>query len=247
MSGRFDNNLVGDITRVVLLVAFFSAMPILLKRDDLRHFLFDLNTIRATLQGGQQFSGHFFPTLVFTLAVGGLIALGVPRLWASTVAGIIYGAFVGTLLSLLASLLGASVLYLAGRSMFASVVERRLRDKLNVWKIRFQENAFWWVLYGRFFPFSNSTIMSLLCGSCRVPYSPFMIGSLIGFVPLAVVFATYGSGGVKGNMWQIGFATVLLLFSILSRRLMNKWFPSYALTRTERIKAHAMRREDHDR
>jgi len=239
--------MIGDIARLFFVMAFFSAMALLLKSDDLRHLLFDINTIRASLQGGRQSSGHLLSALVFTLAGGGLIALGLPRLWASTVAGVIYGAFVGTFLSLLASLLGASVLYLAGRSLLASVVERRLGDKLKVWQGRFQENAFWWVIYGRLFPFSNSTLMSLLCGSCRVPFSPFMIGSLIGFVPLAVVFATYGSGGVKGNVWQIAFATALLLLSILSRRLMNKWFPSHAVAGTERMNAHAMRRVDHDR
>jgi len=128
------------------------------------------------------------------------------------------------MLSLVASLIGASILYAAGRFMLAAVVERRIGDTLKVWKSRFRENAFWWVLYGRFFPFSNSTAMSLLCGGCRVPFIPYMTGSLIGFVPLAIVFAAYGSGGVKGNLWQIGFATVLLILSLFSRRLMNKWF-----------------------
>lgn len=34
-----------------------------------------------------------------------------------------------------------------------------------------------------------------------------------------------GSGGVKGNLWQIGLATMLLILSILSRRLLSPWFP----------------------
>ena len=68
--------------------------------------------------------------------------------------------------------------------------------------------------------------MSLLCGSCNVPFTAYLLGSLVGFVPLAVVFAAFGSGGAKGNLWQIGFATALLVLSIFSRRLMNRWFPS---------------------
>jgi uncharacterized membrane protein YdjX (TVP38/TMEM64 family) len=220
MNRRYDRNLVGDITRVVLLVAFFFAVAILLKRTELRSISFDIDSIRKTLQGGRS-ARHLFSGLVFILAGGGLIALGIPRLWASAAAGIIYGAFMGTLLSLLASVLGASILYLAGRSILAEIVERRLTSRLRVWRIRLQENAFWWVLYGRLFPFSNSTVMSLLCGSCRVPFSPFITGSLIGFVPLAIVFSTYGSGGVKGNLWQVVFATALLILSIFSRNLVN--------------------------
>ncbi|HWR69084.1 MAG TPA: VTT domain-containing protein, partial [Desulfomonilia bacterium] len=132
----------------------------------------------------------------------------------------------GTLLSILASLIGASILYEAGHSILAGMVERRVGDSLRMWRRRFQENAFWWVLYGRLFPFSNSTLMSLLCGICRVSYRGFMLGSLLGFIPLAVVFATYGSGGVKGNLWQITVATVLLVLSVFSRKLFGKWFPA---------------------
>ena len=67
--------------------------------------------------------------------------------------------------------------------------------------------------------------MSLLCGSCRVPFRAFLTGSFLGFIPLAVVFATFGSGGIKGNFGQIGFAAALLVLSILSRKLLKKWFP----------------------
>ncbi|MCE5273717.1 MAG: VTT domain-containing protein [Syntrophaceae bacterium] len=226
MNGKTDEKLRGDIARVVLLAAFFFAIAFLLQRPDLRKILFDMDTLRSVLKGGEGTSGYLMSALVFTLAGGGLIALGFPRLWASAVGGIIYGAFMGTILSVMASLLGASVLYQAGKTLFSAVVERRVGDRLKVWQVRFRENAFWWVLYARFFPFSNSTVMSLLCGSCNVPFTAYLLGSLVGFVPLAVVFAAFGSGGAKGNLWQIGFATALLVLSIFSRRLMNRWFPS---------------------
>jgi uncharacterized membrane protein YdjX (TVP38/TMEM64 family) len=226
MSREINKKLLGDITRVVLAVVFFSAMALVLERPDLRKLLFDMDTIRSALKGGGDTSGYVLSGLIFTLAGGGLIALGVPRLWASAVGGIIYGAFLGSILSTLASLFGASALYLAGKSILAAVVERRVGDKARMWRARFQEIAFWWVLYGRLFPFSNSTVMSLLCGSCNVPFIPFMMGSLLGFVPLAVAFATYGSGGVKGNIWQIGFATMLLVLSIFLRSFLKRWFPT---------------------
>jgi uncharacterized membrane protein YdjX (TVP38/TMEM64 family) len=200
-------------------------MAILLEKVEIRKYLFDVKAIRETLQGGYGGSGRISSAFVFTLLWGSLIAAGVPRLWASAVGGIIYGAFMGTLLSLIASVLGASILYGAGISILAGVVERRMGSTLLLWRNRFQENAFWWVLYGRLFPFSNSTLMSLLCGSCRVPFQEFTLGSLLGFTPLAVVFSTFGSGGVKRNLWQLGLATALLLLSIFSRKLFGKLFP----------------------
>jgi uncharacterized membrane protein YdjX (TVP38/TMEM64 family) len=228
MSLNTRKDLLKDIARVILLVAVFTAIALALKRPDIRNLLFDIDTMRGILQGGPDTGQRIMSWLIFTLAAGALITLGMPRLWASAVGGIVYGAFLGTLLSLIASCMGAALLYLAGYSVLASVVERRSGETLKLWRARFRENAFWWVLYGRFFPFSNSTLMSLVCGSCRVPFSPFMTGSLIGFVPLAVVFATYGSAGVKGNMWQVVLATVFLVLAIFSRRLMERYFPARA-------------------
>jgi uncharacterized membrane protein YdjX (TVP38/TMEM64 family) len=57
-----------------------------------------------------------------------------------------------------------------------------------------------------------------------VPFKSFFLGSLIGFIPLTLVFAIYGSGGAKRNIWQIGLATVLLILSMFSRKIMKKWF-----------------------
>ena len=136
----------------------------------------------------------------------------------------IYGAVAGTILSLWASLLGSSLLYLFGRAILAGIVERRFTVKLKDWQVRLKSNAFWWVLYGRLFPFSNSTVMSLLCGSCKISFTPYVMGSLIGFTPLAVVFACYGSGGAKGDYLQIAIATGVLILSIGSRRIIEAFF-----------------------
>jgi uncharacterized membrane protein YdjX (TVP38/TMEM64 family) len=164
MKRMFDKSLIGDISSIVLMTIFFSAIALMMKGSDLFTHIFDIHTIRSILQGGGLISGNILSAVVFVFASGGLIGLGVPRLWTSAVAGIIYGAVMGTFLSLLASLMGSSFLFLAGRTILAGVVERRMGNRMKAWQARFQENAFWWVLYGRFFPFSNSTAMSLLCG-----------------------------------------------------------------------------------
>lgn len=226
---KIDKHLAMDIGRVVFLMVLFSAMAIYLGRPEIRMHLFDIDRLRYTLQGGHGEFSRLLSTLLFTLLCGGLISAGVPRLWVSAAGGIIYGALMGTILSLMASLLGAAVLYGTGSTFLSGVVERRAGKVLNTWKERFQKNAFWWVLYGRLFPMSNSTIMSLICGCCKVSFRSFMFGSLLGFIPLTIVFAMFGSGGVKGNLWQIVFATALLVLSIASRKIFGKWFPQTAV------------------
>lgn len=139
----------------------------------------------------------------------------------------IYGAVAGTILSLWASLLGSSLLYLFGRAILAGIVERRFTVKLKDWQVRLKSNAFWWVLYGRLFLFSNSTVMSLVCGSCKVSSTPYALGSLIGFSPLAIVFACYGSGGAQGDLRKIAVATAVLVLSIGARRILEARVPHH--------------------
>ena len=224
MNRGYDKHLFADILKIFLIVAFFSFAAYLLDHPGIREFFFDIDEIRLILKGNGDTSWYLLSTVIFTLSGAMLIAFGVPRLWVTVAGGGIYGALIGSVISLLSSLLGASIVYLAGKTILSAIVERRLKNKLQEWIRRFQENAFWWVLYGRLFPFSNSTVMSLICGSCNVPLMPYFSGSLIGFIPLTLVFAIYGSGGAKANHWQIAFATMLLILSIFSRRLMKKGF-----------------------
>jgi len=214
-----------DIGRVAFLVAVFTAMATYVGRPEIREHLFDIDRLLYTLQGGFGEFSRLLSILLFTLLCGCLISAGVPRLWVSAAGGIIYGAFMGTILSLMASLLGAATLYATGNTFLSGVVERRAGNTLNTWKDRFQKNAFWWVLYGRLFPMSNSTLMSLICGCCKVTFSSFMLGSFLGFIPLAIIFAMFGSGGVNGNLWQIVFAATLLILSMGSRKILAKWIP----------------------
>ncbi|HOW34094.1 MAG TPA: VTT domain-containing protein [Methanoregulaceae archaeon] len=224
MKHRIRTDILGDVLRIVILTAFFAAAGVLLEKGGIRGYLFDLPAMKTLLGSGGQAGNLSISILIFVIAGGALITMGVPRLLASAAGGIIYGALLGTLLSLAASILGSSLLYLGGRFTLGSIMERRLSGRLDEWRVRFRENAFWWVLYGRLFPFSNSTVMSLLCGSCAVPFLPYSLGSLIGFAPLATVFACYGSGGMNGDFLQIGIATVLLALSVLSRRILDSLF-----------------------
>ena len=141
----------------------------------------------------------------------------------SGAAGAIYGALLGTVLALAAAMIGAATVYGMGRSLLGDMVNRRLKNgQLALWHRRFQENAFWWVLYGRLFPFSNATFKSLLCGCCRVPFSPYLRASFLGFIPLTFVFAAFGSGSMKGDIHQILLGFLLLLVALFAR-LFFKW------------------------
>ena len=215
--------LFSDLLRLLVAGFLFFGLAMLIRHglgNDSRQWL---ENLREFLQGSELARGLWVSSALF-VALGGIaISVGIPRLWVSGAAGAIYGAALGVVLALVSSIIGAATVYLLGRRLLSAMVERRLGGQVGVWRQRFRQNAFWWVLYARLFPFSNATLTSLLCGSCGVPLPSYLLASSIGFVPLTVVFATFGSGGVKGNINQIwlGFGLLIAAFLVqlaLSRR-----------------------------
>ncbi len=223
---RKERSLNRDLIRLIPLCLFFILMAIVLRNSAVRAYLFDIQNVRLILQGADTPLERLISAAIFVSGGALLVSLGIPRLWISTIAGVIYGAVIGTGLGLLASIIGSAVVYQVGRRFFGALVQRHLGKRVGLWQQRFQENAFWWVLYGRLVPFANATVTSLLCGSCKVPFRPYLAGSLLGFIPLAVVFTIFGSGGVKGNYYQVALGIVLIAAIVLLRRLFKGLRPS---------------------
>lgn len=232
MTTDSQNKLFSDILRVAAVTAFFAGAAFFFDRSGLNQYLFHASAWQS-IAGA--YGNVFLSSLIFTAACGLLISLGVPRLLVSAAGGVIYGALIGTIASVAAALIGASLSYFFGRFTLSDIVARRFSGKFNEWRSRFRDNAFWWVLYGRLFPFSNSTVMSLFCGSCNVPFLPYILASFAGFVPLAATFSFYGSGGMQGNYLQIAIATVLLVVSIMARRIIDSLVSRYRLSHPEEV------------
>jgi len=215
--------LFSDLSRLGILIVLSVGFLLFFHDPHVREHIFHIDEARASLQAEQTLTAGLFSRLTFIFTATALVAIGLPRLYVSAIAGLIYGATEGIMLGLIASVLGASITYVLGRTLLGDVARRRLRGRVALWQERFQANAFWWVLQMRLIPFANSTVMNLLCGTCRVPFRPFLTASALGFIPLTVVFALVGSGGAKRDFLQIGLAVVLLLLSFLIERMVKHW------------------------
>lgn len=209
-----------DIVRTAIVVLVFAALAVVV-RSEVAHGYFDIAAWREMLQQGHFVGGAGTAALVFVLGGSAAISLGVPRIWIAALFGAVYGAVVGSILAMAASLIGTGIVYQAGRHFLRGVVQRRVGGRLESWRLRFRENAFWWVLYARLFPFANSSVTSLFCGACEVPFPSYMLASLIGFIPYTLIFAMFGSGGAKANAWQILLGVGLMALVFLLRRVMR--------------------------
>jgi uncharacterized membrane protein YdjX (TVP38/TMEM64 family) len=151
---------------------------------------------------------------LFILTAGLLIGIGFPRLWVSSIAGAAFGAATGIVLSMIASAVGAVMVFQAGRFLLPERLKKRLQRSLFGFSDVIKNHTFSFVLYARLFPFSNSTVVSLLSGACRADFMQFVVASLIGFLPLTIAFCLVGNGSAKLQGWPIflGFGLMILFY-----------------------------------
>lgn len=211
-----------DASRVLIIVTVFVVALLLLRWEPVRTNLFDVVRLRDSLGPDDSPLRQLKSSVIFAAVGALLVGLGMPRLWVSVAAGGVFGAVLGTILALISSVLGSIITYLVGRSLLGSVIRRRLGKYPRFARVRshLARNAFLYTLSMRLFPFSNTTLTSLFCGSCKVPMGPYIAATIVGFLPLTIVFATFGSGTAKAQYEQILLGVVMLLIVVLVQRLL---------------------------
>lgn len=223
---------IKDLLRVLIIAGVFIVMALVFKE-------FDVQTVRDALNPDESVTGRLKSYTIFLLCASLLQAVGLPRWFVCVVAGGIYGAFVGILLAMSSSLLGAQGTYMVGRSMLRSVVKRRLKGKrVQKWKGLLEENPFMGTLYMRLFPGSNAVMTGLICGLCKIPRKPYWTANFIGFLPQTLIFCTFGSAAAKAKTEQIIMGIVIFIVILVAQ-----WY-AMKLLRARRKKDEALIGED---
>ncbi len=219
---EFGSSPLKDLLRIFIIGLVFLLLALFFRSEMARDAFENIHRIRSFLKSGAVPGGLTGSGAMFVIITGLLVSLGVPRIWVSALGGAVYGAVLGSVLSLLSAAIGATALFFAGSTFLGSAVGRRMQGRMARFVERINREAFWWVLYLRLFPFGNSTAQSLFFGSLRVPFTDYIAASVLGFIPLTVVFAMFGSGGVKGNFIQVWLGLGLIAVVGLIRYLMNR-------------------------
>ena len=216
-----NSKLGKDIARVLLIAAIFILAAYFLRNPAVRDNLFNITHIRENLHADLSLGGRLKSYILFILISAPLVLVGMPRIWISVVAGSVFGVLIGIPVALIASVLGCCGTYLVGRSLLASMIRRRFGKRVKMMRERFRENAFFWTLYFRLFPLSNATLTGLICGTCKVDLKSYLLASAIGFTPMTVIFAMFGSGAAKANHLQLALGLVLFLATVLLQRMLS--------------------------
>ncbi len=204
----------------------FLLLPLIVQTLDAHSYFLKISNLIGSIQ--DRACGPPLAMLVYLVAGGLFISMGVPRLWISAGAGAVFNPWLGTAVALGASLVGAATLFQVGRRFLSPGRWDFLENRLGRYRYAFQQRAFLCILYARLFPLSNSTIVSLFSGYCKIGFMPYLTGSLIGFTPLTIIMCLFGSGATHGNGRIFHFLLGFILITML--HLLTLFFKKFLPT-----------------
>ena len=131
------------------------------------------------------------------------VTLLLPGVWASMLAGVLYGTWVGSVLVFFGACLGAVVVFLLGRSVLRSWAQRRLEQipKLQAVERAVSQEGLKLVLLTRLSPAFPFSLLNLAYGLSDVSLRDYSLG-LIGILPGTVLFC--GLGALAGDVARFG-------------------------------------------
>lgn len=179
--------------KVLILAAFVAAIVTFLALGGQDYL--SLETIKANRDALLDFTHNHHLTMMgiafLTYAVA--VACSLPgAVVLSLTCGFLFGRWWGSLVIVLAATLGATLVFLAARYLFADWARNRmgaLGQKINA---GFSENAFNYMLFLRLVPAFPFFLVNLAPAFTSIKVSTYVLATAIGIVPGTFVFANLG-------------------------------------------------------
>ena len=130
---------------------------------------------------------------IFSIIWVALLGFGSPLL---IISGILFGQWLGTLVSVISISLGALILYSIGTFFFRDLVRKILEKKFEKYIQLFQKNEFLYFFIYRFIgglgiPFGLQNLIPVLFDMKKINY---FFSSFLGFIPSMFIMNTIGAG-----------------------------------------------------
>ena len=158
--------------------------------------------------------GKGIPGELLFLAVGGFVtAVAVPRHVVSFLGGYAFGFGLGAALAVAATEIGCLADFFYARVVGRPLLSARLGARVRRIEDFLAANPFAMTLLIRLLPVGNNFATSIAAGVSRVPARPFLLGSLLGYIPQTMVFALAGSGMEIGSRYRVAVAALFFVAS----------------------------------
>jgi uncharacterized membrane protein YdjX (TVP38/TMEM64 family) len=203
--------------KLAIIAAFVAAVVAFFAFDGPR-FL-SLDTVKANRDALLAFAQrHFAAALALAFLVyAGATALSLPGgLVMSLTMGFVFGRWVGTALVVVAATVGATLVFLAARYLFADAARKRLGalgERINA---GFTESAFSWLLFLRIVPLFPFFLVNLAPAFTSVPLRTYVLATAIGIIPGTFVYVNLGQAlGRIDSLSGLLSRETLLAFGLL--------------------------------
>lgn len=132
---------------------------------------------------------------VFVLVYAVCTALSLPTgLLLSTLGGFLFGTGVGGLAIVIGATVGATAVFLAAKTVLGDALRARTGPFLQKLEAGFRENELSYMLVLRLVPLFPFWLVNLAPAFLGVRRSTFVIGTVLGIIPGAFIFASVGTG-----------------------------------------------------
>jgi uncharacterized membrane protein YdjX (TVP38/TMEM64 family) len=168
-----------------------------------RYLSFDtLREHRGTWRAWVETSG-VHTALLFIAIYATAVAFSVPGATVlSITSGFLFGTVWGAVCSVIGATLGATVLFLIAKTAFGDALRTKAGPWLHNMQAGFQNNALSYLLVLRLVPLFPFFMVNLVPAFLGVPLFTYALGTFVGIIPGALVYATVGAG--LGSIFDAG-------------------------------------------
>lgn len=180
------------------------------------HMLSEINFLKAAV-------------IYFVITVAGCVVLALPGAIFAAAAGFLFEPFTGTILCLSSATFGAVLSFLAGRYFLKDSIRPYLERNNILKKILFDDvnkSGIFLLMITRLVPLFPYNLQNFAYGLTDIDLATYTICTFIFMFPGAAAFTFAASGIINAEQrgLYILFASVLIIFVILSGFLLKKFF-----------------------
>lgn len=167
----------------------------------------------------EEFKNQF--ALISFLILAADIVLPVPSSVVMYMNGYVLGIIGGSLVSLVALVVGSTLGYYLGK-FTAMGVKAKKDERAHLFLLKYGAFA---ILITRGIPILAESIC-LVCGYNKMPFKQYILLNTIGYIPLCLLYALFGQSGYNQNNFMFSFIASLFVsaaFWFFGKTYLPKW------------------------
>ncbi len=185
-----------SLAKRLVVLGLFAAMIAALLSSGVQDFL-SLEVLKDNRESLLDFVDRNYAAAAAVFVVVYILAVtfSIPgAVWLSIAGGFVFTAGPATVYIVVAATIGATLVFLLARYVLGDMLRQRAGGAIDRMRAGFQDNALSYMLVLRLVPLFPFFIVNLVPAFLNVPLRIYVLGTAIGIIPGAFVYAWVGSG-----------------------------------------------------